>query len=95
MDQNRIKEVMSDEAFVKELSQLESVEEIQVVFKEKGLDFSIEELNKISDQFASDKELSFDQLDEVAGGGSAASVIVMYGIAIVGALKKLTGGYTS
>ena len=92
MDQNRIKEVMSDEAFVKELSQLESVEEIQAVFKEKDLDFSIEELNKISEQFVSGKELSFDQLDEVAGGViKPPLVIAAYGVVIVGALKKLFG----
>ena len=89
MDKNRIKEVLSDGAFVQDISQLKTVEEIQAAFREKDLYFSIEELNKFSEQFASGEELSFDQLDEVAGGGI--TVVIAYGINVIGALKKLFG----
>jgi hypothetical protein len=90
MDQKRIKEVLSDETFVKELSKLENVEEIQDAFKKKNLYFSIDELNKFNEQFISKGELSLDQMDEVAGG-SFPVIGVAYAINIIGSLKKLFG----
>ena len=90
MDSNRIKEVISDESFVKRLSQLEDIKEIQAAFEEKDLYFSIDELNAFSEQFVSNDELSYDQLDEVAGG-LAVPLIMAYGLVIIGTLKRLFG----
>ena len=76
MDETRIKAVFSDEAFVKALLELESPEEAQAALKEKGLDFSTDELVALRDALLkmSEKagenggELSVEDLDEVAGG---------------------------
>ena len=85
MDEKRIKEVFSDEAFVKALLGLESAEEAQAALKEKGLEFSTDELVALRDALlkmsakaeANGGELSVEDLDEVAGGilpGAAVSL---------------------
>ena len=76
MNQERINEVLSDEIFIKQLLQMETVEEAQAAFKSKGIDFSLEELKKIKELRESDLsgDLSLDQLDDVAGGSAVAVV---------------------
>jgi len=76
MNQERINEVLSDEIFMKQLLQMETVEEAQAAFKSKGIDFSLEELKKIKELRESDLsgDLSLDQLDDVAGGSAVAVV---------------------
>ena len=49
MNVNKLKEVFSDEAFVKSLFELESVGEVQAALKEKGIEFSEEEILSIRD----------------------------------------------
>ena len=44
-----MKEVFSDEAFVKGLFELESAAEVQAALKEKGIEFSEEEITSIRD----------------------------------------------
>ena len=75
MDENRIKEVFSDEAFVKGLLELDAPEDVQAALKEKGLDFTVGEImqlhdaiNKAAEKAGEGGELSLDQLDDVAGG---------------------------
>ena len=75
MDANRIKEVFSDEAFVKSLLELENPAEVQAALKEKGIDLSESKIMEMRDQIAAHiengttpDELSLDQLDDVAGG---------------------------
>ena len=45
----KLKEVFSDEAFVKGLFELESAGEVQAALKEKGIEFSEEEIISIRD----------------------------------------------
>ena len=92
MDINQVKEVLSDEAFVKKLSELKSVEEVQIALREKNLEFSIEELTKLSEQFISSGELSSDQLEDVAGGLVTPFIVAAYGIVVAGVLQKLLFG---
>ena len=72
MENQRINEVFSDEAFVQNLFLLETPEEAQAALREKGIEVSIEELNQLRDIIFSnideDGELSLDALDNVAGG---------------------------
>ena len=76
MDEKRIKEIFSDEAFVKGLLALETPEEVQAALKEKGVAVSIEEIMQLKDALikASEKaaesggELSLEELEEAAGG---------------------------
>ena len=49
MNMEKIKEVFSDEAFVKNLFELESAGEVQAALKEKGIEFSEEEIISIRD----------------------------------------------
>ena len=84
-DINLVKKVFSDEEFVKEVAVLSDPVEIQAVLKAKGIDLSIEEIQKIGDAVKKMQaenpggELSLDQLDEVAGG----SIIVTIGYAVI------------
>ena len=75
MDQKRMQEIFSDEAFVKGLLALETPAEVQAAMKEKGLDLSESEIMQIGEQInrriengTGSDELSIDQLDDVAGG---------------------------
>mgnify|MGYP006333827911 CR=1 FL=1 len=49
MNMEKMKEVFSDEAFVKSLFELESAGEVQAALKEKGIEFSEEEIISIRD----------------------------------------------
>lgn len=60
-------ELLKDEAFVKEVAKMKSVEEAQKAFAAKGVDISIDELNKLKEKAASGK-LDMNELDAVAGG---------------------------
>jgi len=93
MDENRIKEVFSDEAFVKGLVELETPEEVQTALKEKGVELTVGEIMQLRDGLikAAEKageggELSLDQLDDVAGGIApvVACLIVFIGFGAIG-----------
>ena len=47
MNEERIKEVFSDEEFVKELFSKETPEEAQALLEEKDIDFSVEDIIKL------------------------------------------------
>lgn len=75
MNEERIKEVFSDEAFLKELFSKETPEEVQVLLAEKDIALSIDEIVKLREilekklqQAQSGEEISDDDLEEVAGG---------------------------
>ena len=87
MDEKRMQEVFSNEAFVATLLEAENPEEVQALVKEKGLDLTLEEIEAIKNQLAkieSGDALSADELDEVAGGffitfATAAAVATIVG----------------
>ena len=77
MNEERIKEVFSDEAFVKELLSRKTPEEAQELLAEKDIDVSIEELVKLKDliiaklqaaESGESAELTEEELEDVAGG---------------------------
>ena len=75
MDEAKIKEVFSDEAFVNSLMELENVEDVQKALSEKGLDFSPEEIEAIRKGLVGeDEELGEDDLENVAGGVSVETI---------------------
>ena len=49
MNMEKMKEIFADEAFVKSLFELESAGEVQAALKEKGIEFSEEEIISIRD----------------------------------------------
>ena len=85
MNEQHVKEVFSDKAFVTELLKLDTAEEAQKALKEKGVDMSVEELNKVRDHVLErvneNGELSLEAMDEAAGG----SVLGIIGVSIAGA----------
>ena len=75
MNETRMKEVAADEAFIKELLQLETPLEVQTALKGKGIDMTESEIIELRDEIVrlaekvqNGEELSLDQLDEAAGG---------------------------
>ena len=91
MDEKRMQEVFSDEAFVATLFDAENPEEVQALIKEKGLDFSLEQIEEIKNQLvktSSGDALSADELDDVAGG----FIITLAGVA---AVAGIIGGTAS
>ena len=86
MNVEKMKEVFSDEAFIKSLFALESAAEMQAALKEKGVEMTEEESLSIFAFFAKvksgeiapkqseDSELSDEMLEQVAGGGFWGSV---------------------
>ena len=96
MDEKRLKEVFSDEAFVKELLGLEEPMQVQELLKEKGIEFTEDEIIVLRDEIIrlfkkveDGGELSLEQMDEAAGGvfissTAIAGVIVGAAVLIVG-----------
>jgi hypothetical protein len=91
MNEERIKEVFSDEEFVKELFSKETPEEAQALLAEKEIDMSIDELVKIKDLVAAklqaaengeSTELTEEDLADVAGG--VAVLFAIMGLVVVG-----------
>ena len=77
MDTNKMREVFSDQAFVRSLMDLETATQVQAELKKKGLYLSEQEVIKVRDNIekhikngADTDEMSLDQLDDVAGGVS-------------------------
>ena len=87
MNEERIKEVFSDEEFVKELFSKETPEEAKALLEEKDIDISIEELVKLKDiitaklqaaENGESTELTEEDLADVAGGGGAVVAVVAF-----------------
>ena len=72
MEETRVKQVFSDEEFVKGLFQLDTPEEVQTALAGKGIDLSVPDIIKIKDllqhKIQSGEELSEEDLEGVTGG---------------------------
>ncbi len=70
MNEQKIKEILSDEAYVKELFSLETPEEVQQSLEGKDIELSIEEIMHIKDLLEKklNGELSDEDLENVVGG---------------------------
>ena len=68
----KLNELLKDESVVKELLQQETAEDAQKFLASKGIEISIEDLEKIQKILAaqSDDEMDDSQLENVAGGAS-------------------------
>ena len=108
MNEERIKEVFSDEAFVKELLSKETPEEVQAMLEDKDIEMSVSEIVKLREMIIKkienpDVELSEDELEDVSGGvlplmiAAAAAPLVLLGVMAgitfgADAVDKKTGG---
>ena len=71
MYQKQIDEICKDEMFVKGLLAMETSEDIQAALCEKEFTVSLEEaeaIQKALKELKNDRELSLDELEQVAGG---------------------------
>ena len=104
MNEERIKEVFSDEEFVKELFSKETPEEAQAILAEKDIDFSVEDLIKLREilvaklqksEGSEEVELGEDELEDVSGGTLtfiiAVIIPVVVNAAFVGYAFKKSG----
>jgi len=91
MNEGIIKEVFSDEEFVKELFSKETPQEAQALLAEKEIDMSIDELVKLKDLVAAklqaaengeSTEITEEDLADVAGG--VAVLFAIMGLVVVG-----------
>lgn len=92
MTNEEVVKLLSDPKVIMELKKLETEEEIVTYLKEKNLDISLEKAQKIkqalciSDDYKG--KLSDEQLDDIAGGGTAGKIMagIVLGAAAVGIL---------
>lgn len=88
MNNEKLKELLKDEAFVKELVEQETVEDAQKLLASKGVDISVDQLNEIRKGVAArveeGEELSDEQLENVAGGFADAITAVVDAVIAVG-----------
>ena len=101
MNEERIKEIFSDEAFVEELLSTHEPEKIQALLEDKDIEMSIAEIEKLKEMVIkkmenpdADLELSDDDLEDVAGGCAAVGVVfAILGVTAVAAfIHKKTNG---
>ena len=71
MDEKELHEIFSDEAFVRSLFELSSVNEVQAALREKGLELSLKELEAVKQRLnAQNGEMAEEELANVAGGAT-------------------------
>jgi cellulase/cellobiase CelA1 len=92
-DQNvvaKVEEAMKDEVFAQKLAETESAEGAQKLFAEKGIDFSLEEVQAIAKSAQQQEqglsgELGEDDLEAVSGGVALTTVVTVAGVVLTGA----------
>ena len=100
MNLEKIKEIFADEAFVKDLFELETAADVQIALKEKGIELTEEEIFAIREMIlkVADGEISAKQLEQWATQAergelseelleqvSGGSVLGTIGLALIGA----------
>ena len=104
MNEEKIKKIFADEAFVKELLSLDAAEEIQTLLKTKGIELDLDQIEKAKALVAKKlalvevgEELGDDELDEVSGGfaittlGVVSAIISVVGFASSVVITKTDG----
>ena len=86
MNEERINEVFSDEAFLEELISTHEPEKIQALLEDKDIEVSIAEIEKFKEMVMKklenpdadlEAELNDDDLEDVSGGSLLAGVFVL------------------
>jgi len=81
---DKIQELIHDSSFVDGLMKMEENSDVQKAFAERGIDLSLEEIDRISEMaFGSSEELNEAQLENVAGGGLEEIGVIVDGIKTV------------
>ena len=84
MNEERIREVFSDKAFVEELLSIHEPEKIQALLESKDIEMSIAEIEKFKDAVMkklenpdAELELSDEDLEDVAGGSLLGACLIL------------------
>ena len=64
-----LKDLLADEQFISEIIPLDSIEEVQAAFKEKGVKISIEECQEIGKAIRRIIAVTDDETENISGGG--------------------------
>lgn len=93
MNEELIKEVLSDTDFANFLLEMETPEEVQTALKDKGIDLTLADISAIQNILTeqAEGELSEDELENVAGG----SLTIMAALGIASIIGAATGGAVS
>lgn len=97
MDEMKIKEVFSDETFVKQLLEQEEPEQVQALLAEKKIEVSIKEIEIIRNLIIKhcNGELNMEELSEAdleaVSGGAVGSVILGVASLVLSAVGVLIG----
>lgn len=77
--QAKLKEAFNDKGFVEKVSALDTPEEVQAALKERGIDFSVEEVVALREAVEKAGErgddLTDEELEEITGGVSPTPII--------------------
>ena len=90
MNEATIREVFSNEEFVKGLFQLETPEQVQQALRQKDISLSVEEIVNVREvllkQMESGQELSEQELERVTGGEMVTICTILIAGLLLGAL---------
>lgn len=81
MSIEKIKELMENKEFVAGILEMESPEEVQNAFAEKGVDLTIDQVKQIATMAFSDgsAEIPEEELDAVSGGITLEAICIIAG----------------
>ncbi len=73
MDPEKLQDILKDKAFAEKIAKLQTPEKVQAAFKEKGIEFSVDEvqlIDSIINKMVENKstKLSEEDLNEISGG---------------------------
>ncbi len=70
MEEQKIRDIFSDEQFVKELLDLETPEEVKVVLADHDIDVTVDDIMQVKELFEKKQngEISDEELENVSGG---------------------------
>lgn len=98
--ESQINKVVKDEEFIKSILTAEKLSDAQLLFKEKGINLTEEEMKEIgrylSKLVQNNGNISDDELDTISGGGKSKSVVytIASGIGKVVSAPFVAIGYT-
>jgi hypothetical protein len=95
MNEAAIREVFSDEKFVKGLFELETPETVQQALRQKDISLSVEEIVKIRElvlkRMETGAELSEEELESVTGGSATVLIATLIFVGIGMGVTSLVG----
>ena len=92
VDMTRFDQLLADKKFVEQMLAQQTAEDVQKLFNDTGVDFTLEDVNEIGEQLNraanSNEELSEEALEDVSGGFA----ITVAGVIAAGKIIVAVGG---